>query len=128
MRILAAASLYFAIVFACGFVLGPVRMFWLEPLLGATLAVACETPLLIVAMFFGARFAIRKVRLDRGFVTMGLVALAMTEVAETGLGYLLRGLSLTAQMQRFAAAPGMIYAAALLVFAAMPALLNRRAA
>ena len=46
----AAVALYFAIVFGVGFLLGPIRVFLLEPRLGATLAVLLEAPLLLIAM------------------------------------------------------------------------------
>ena len=36
---MAAAVLYFAIVFGVGFGLGPIRVLWLEPALGKALAV-----------------------------------------------------------------------------------------
>ena len=57
---------------------------------------------------------------------MGLLALAITQLAEFGLGWLLRGLSPTAQLERFATPPGLISAAALQAFLAMPVIMNRR--
>ena len=49
MEILAAAALYFAIMFATGFVPGPVRVLFIEPWVGSTLAVMLEAPILLVA-------------------------------------------------------------------------------
>ena len=37
-----AALAYFGIVFAVGFLCGPIRMYWLEPNFGATTAVLME--------------------------------------------------------------------------------------
>ena len=36
MRVIAAAAFYFLIIFGIGFLLGPLRVFWLEPRLGET--------------------------------------------------------------------------------------------
>jgi hypothetical protein len=44
MRIAAAGLLYFAIVFGTGFILGPIRVLWLEPRVGPLVATACEAP------------------------------------------------------------------------------------
>jgi hypothetical protein len=44
MRILTSACLYFVIVFGVGFLLGPIRVLWLDPWLGKTAAVAVEAP------------------------------------------------------------------------------------
>jgi hypothetical protein len=57
MRIIAAAAFYFLIVFGVGFVFGPVRIFWLEPQLGETLAVICEAPFLLFAIVLAARLS-----------------------------------------------------------------------
>ena len=61
-RILAAATLYFLIVFGVGFLLGPIRVFWLEPRIGPLAAVACETPFLLAATVIAARAAPRVAR------------------------------------------------------------------
>ena len=54
MRIIAAAVFYFLIVFGVGFVMGPVRVFWLEPRLGETVATHCEASLLLCAIVLAA--------------------------------------------------------------------------
>jgi hypothetical protein len=129
MRIARAALLYFVIVFAVGFLLGPVRVLWLEPHLGPFAAVLCEMPFLIAAMVVAARWVARRVALehDRGaLILMGLGALALQQVADIAVGVGLRGMTVVAQVAQFATPQGALYAAALVAFAAMPALMNRR--
>ena len=64
------AAIYFAIVFAVGLVLGPVRVLWLEPWSGKTIAVLLETPFLIAAMWFGAGVAQRLAKLEGGWPSL----------------------------------------------------------
>jgi uncharacterized membrane protein YciS (DUF1049 family) len=65
MRTAASALLYFAVVFAAGFLLGPIRVFWLEPQVGPTIAVLCEAPFLLAVMAVAARWVPLKLRLGR---------------------------------------------------------------
>ena len=44
MQIVKAAVLYFALVFGAGFVLGPIRILWVAPRLGARVAELLEAP------------------------------------------------------------------------------------
>jgi hypothetical protein len=129
MRTAAAALLYCVLVFAAGFLLGPIRVLWLEPKLGPFLAVLCEMPFLIAAMVFAARWVPRVVSLARepqSLILMGLGALALLQAADIAVGVGLRGLTLSAQFAQFATPQGVVYAAALVAFAAMPVIVNRR--
>jgi hypothetical protein len=131
MRVLAAALLYFAIVFGAGFMLGPIRVLVLEPRLGELWATACEAPFMLTAIVLAARWVPRATRLEMHFAPlalMGLIALVLQQIADFAVGIGLRGLSVAQQLAHFATAQGLIYAALLLAFAAMPALVNRRAA
>jgi hypothetical protein len=128
MRIAAAALLYFAIVFGVGFILGPIRVLWLEPNLGPLLATACEAPLLLGAIVAAARWVPRAARLggDRApLMLMGLGALLLQQIADFAVGIGLRGLSASEQLAHFGSPQGLIYAALLIAFVAMPALINR---
>lgn len=130
MRIAAAATLYFAIVFGVGFLLGPIRIFWLEPRLGLTAAAICEAPFLIAAMIIASRWVPCVVRMRQDLTALGLMgfgALALQQTADFAVGIGLRNLTPTEQLARFATAPGLIYAALLAAFAAMPLLRNRQA-
>jgi len=128
MRVAAAAALYFALVFGVGFVLGPIRVLWLEPWLGKTAAVFCETPFLLIAMIVAARWVPGKVGLRIGLgslAAMGAGALVLQQIADFAVGTTLRGMTPIEQLANFETPAGVLYAAALLAFAAMPALVNR---
>ena len=55
MRVVAAAALYFLIVFGAGFLLGPVRVFLLEPRFGEAVATLFEAPFILVVIVVAAR-------------------------------------------------------------------------
>lgn len=128
MRLAGAAALYFALVFGVGFLLGPIRVFWLEPWLGKTVAVLCETPFLLIAMIVAARWVPKRIGLRadlKSLAAMGAGALVLQQFADFAVGIALRGVTPIEQLANFKTPAGLIYAAALLAFAAMPALVNR---
>lgn len=122
-RLLRAAGVYFLIVFAVGFTLGPVRVLWIEPLVGRTFAVLLETPLLALAMWFGARWARHWAGLEGGWgalLAMGVIALVLQQIADLAVGFGLRGMTLAEQWALFGTPAGAIYAVSLALFALMP--------
>ena len=126
--ILIASLLYFLAVFGVGFLLGPIRVFWLEPRIGPVWATLCESPFLLAAMRAAARWAPRVAALEpaaQALALVGLFALLLTQIAEFAVGSALRGLTFTEQLSRFATTPGIIYAVLLVIFTAMPVLANR---
>jgi hypothetical protein len=128
-RLIAASVLYFAIVFGAGFVLGPIRVFWLEPRWGKLIAVLCETPFLLVVMMLAARWVPAKTGLagDYGSLAVtGVGALVLQQLADFVVGTMLRGLTAAEIIRNFAMPAGGIYAILLLLFAAMPSLVNGR--
>jgi hypothetical protein len=127
MRLPAAVLLYFAIVFGVGFLLGPMRVLWLEPWVGKTVAVLCETPLLLIAMVLAARWVPAQVGLRSklgSLAAMGLGALFLQQIADFAVGVGLRGMVPAELLANFTTPAGGIYAASLAAFAAMPALVN----
>jgi hypothetical protein len=50
MRACLGAVVYFAVVFGVGFAFGPLRVLFLEPRVGSTVAVLIESPVLLAAM------------------------------------------------------------------------------
>ena len=130
-RIVATAALYFVLVFAVGLVLGPIRVLWLEPVLGKTIAVLYETPFLIAAMVLAARHAPRWTKLDGGWLSyaaVGVLALALQQLADLAVGFGLRGMTLSDQLAFFATPAGYVYAVNLIIFTAAPSFARRRLA
>jgi len=128
MRIVLAALAYFGIVFGVGFLLGPVRVFWLEPRLGATSATLVEAPFLLAAMVAAARWLPRRFALGsstRALLGMGLGALALVAIADVTVGPWLRGTAAGEQLAQLRTPAGSIYLVLLLLFAAMPWLVRR---
>jgi hypothetical protein len=129
-RIVSTAALYFALVFVVGLVLGPLRVLWIEPVFGPTIAVLCETPFLLAAIWFAARWTPRWSKLDGGWLSylcVGLLALVFQQTADLAVGFGLRGMTLDEQLSFFRTPPGYIYAFNLLVFAFAPLMARRRA-
>jgi len=127
--LLTAAALYFCMVFLVGALLGPLRVLWLEPWAGPTIAVLCEAPLLILAMNFAAKWAPAWAHLDGGwlsFLAMGILALVLQQVADLAVGFGLRGMTFDSQLRYFETPPGLIYAFCLVVFALMPLIAHWR--
>jgi hypothetical protein len=122
-RIVTTALVYFALVFGAGFLLGPIRVLWLEPRLGPFAATLCETPFLLAAIVLAARSAPRATGVNRGPIPMalvGLIALVFQQAADLAVGVLLRGVSVSKMLSHFATPEGAIYAVLLALFAAMP--------
>ena len=128
MTIAAAALLYFLAVFGTGFALGSIRVLLLEPRLGAVAATLCEAPLLLLAMIAAASWIPRLLRMPTGtgaMLAMGLGGLALQQAADLIVGTALRGISALDQLARLASPEGAIYAALLVLFALMPAIVDR---
>ena len=119
-----AAAVYFCLVFGVGFLLGPVRVLFLEPRIGLRAAELTELPFMIAAITLAARFILR--RYPRGPLRTGLVALALLLGAEISVGMLMRGLSLAQILFDRDPVSGPAYYASLAYFAILPWYLSRR--
>lgn len=121
--VIRAALVYFAVVFATGFVLGTVRVFVLVPRLGVRWAELLELPVMLLASAMAARFCLRRFgplsASARAFV--GGMALVLLLTAELGLAAL-QSRSIGEYIASRDPVSGLAYVAALLVFAAMPLL------
>jgi hypothetical protein len=128
-RLVAASVLYFAIVFGAGFMFGPIRIFWLEPRLGKAASVLCEAPFLLAVMILAAQWVPTRTGLtaERGsLAAVGICALFLQQLADFAVGTALRGLTFSEQVHGFATPQGLVYIVLLLLFAAMPLLVNSR--
>lgn len=126
-QIAKAAALYFALVFATGFVLGTIRVLWTVPRFGERTAELLEEPLMLVAVILAARWTVRRLAVPPARsrrLAVGLIALALLLVAELAIALLLRGLSLGEYVKGRDPVAGAVYLIMLVVFAAMPALVS----
>lgn len=129
MRILTSACLYFLIVFGVGFLLGPIRVLWLEPSLGETAAVAVEAPLLLAAMIFAARQVPKWMALSTtvgSLAAMGISAVILQQIADFAVAIGLRGMTASEQIASLSAPAGLVYVALVILYAAMPLLVHLR--
>jgi hypothetical protein len=123
-----AGAVYFAGVFGAGVVLGAVRVPLLVPRLGARMAELIEMPLMFCAIVFCARWIVRRFALPptpAARLGVGVLALALLLLAEFTLVLWLQGATLDGYLASRDPVSGSVYAAMLIVFAAMPLCVGR---
>jgi hypothetical protein len=128
MQILKAGVLYFLVVFGAGFMLGPIRILWVAPRLGARVAELLEAPIMLVITIVAARWIIRRLAVAAtpwSRLGMGGVALGLTLIAEFTLVLWLRGLSIREYLSTRDPVAGTVYYVILGAFALMPLLVAR---
>jgi hypothetical protein len=124
-----AGTIYFALVFAIGFVFGTVRQLLLVPYLGDLKSIAVEAPLMVAASYLVARSVIRRLEVPREIgprLQMGLTALTLLIVVEAVSSQVLRGWTFEQWLAHFATAQGLLSLVLFLFFAAMPLILLRK--
>ena len=127
MRPLKAGLIYFLLVFALRWVLGPIRELWAVPRFGRIAALVVEAVIMLIAMVISSRWVVRRCNVHQTLgstIPMGLVALAILAPAEIGGVLWVRGLSLREYLASFATAPGVISLVMFLLFATMPSLVT----
>jgi hypothetical protein len=125
---LKAGAMYFAVVFFIAFVLGTVRVLFVAPRFGETIAVMIEAPVILVVSWFASRRCVRvfKVRAETApRLLMGGVAFAMLMAAELGLSVAIPGRSVASYVAGFLSVPGAIGLAAQLAFGVIPMVQGR---
>ena len=126
--LLKAGVLYFALVFAAGFMLGTVRVLWVVPRFGTRTAELMETPIMLVVTVLAARWVARHLavpRRPRQRLVVGLVALGLLLAAESGVVFWLQGLTIGEYVRSRDPVAGSVYVIMLGVFAIMPVLVAR---
>lgn len=125
---LAPGLAYFALVFAAGWVLGPLRVLWVAPRVGPTAAVLLEAPVMAGVMILAARFTVRRFAVPRASgsrLGMGAVALALLLAAELLGALWVRRLSLADYLADQRSKAGAVFVILLGLFLVMPALVRR---
>ncbi|MEO1207245.1 MAG: hypothetical protein AAFV45_13035 [Pseudomonadota bacterium] len=127
-----AGFLYFAVLFALGWVLGPIRVLLLEPRLGQAGALAIEAPLMIAGMVFAARWLTARLGIAHACLpraTMGLTAVASLAVAEILSSILISGqpeLPSTSDVSWLFSLAGALSIGLYCALATMPLIVGRR--
>lgn len=122
---LKAGALYFAVVFAAGFVLGALRVMAIAPRLGETAAVLVELPVMLALSWFVCAWLVRRQAVPAAAterIVMGGAAFVMLMAAEAGVSVFAFGRSPAEHFEAYRAATAQIGLAAQVVFAAFPLL------
>src|ERR1700747_1360897 len=85
MRALRAGLVYFLLMFAVGWILGPIRELWAVPHLGHMAAMLSETVIMLIAMIVAAQWVIRRFSVPQTLgatIPMGLIAIGLLAPAE----------------------------------------------
>ena len=128
MQTLKAGTLYFALVFGAGFVLGTMRTLWVVPRLGTRTAELVEMPIMMLISILAARWTVLHVGVPHvvsARLGMGCIALALMLLAEFGLMLRIRRLSVRQYLATRDPVSGAVYYVTLGVFAALPLLVSR---
>jgi hypothetical protein len=127
--IVKAGVVYFLLVFAAGWVCGPLRELVVVPRFGRTTGLLVEAPLMLIAMVFAARWTLRRFAVPAAIAAraaVGLIALALLLLVEAASLPLVRGVSVADYIAGHDLAAGLITLILFALFAAMPALVPRR--
>jgi hypothetical protein len=117
--------MYFLLVFAVGWILGPIRELWAVPHFGRMAAMLGEAVIMLIAMIVAAQWVIRRFDVPRTLGTtlsIGLIAIGLLFPAEIAGVVWVRGLSLQEYIASFVTAPGVISLVMFMLFAVMPTL------
>ena len=128
MQTLKAGMVYFALVFGAGFVLGPIRIFWVVPRVGQRTAELIEEPIMFVVIVLAVRWTVRRFDVPStasARLAIGFIALALLVAAELGVAILLQSSTLRQYIAGRDPVAGTVYLVMLGVFAIMPLLVLR---
>lgn len=118
-----AGFVYFALVFAAGFVLGGLRISLLEPRLGALGAVLAELPLMLAVSWLACGWTLRRFDVPGAVaarLVMGVTAFALLMAAELALAVFVFGESAGEFLAAVTAPAGAVGLAGQIAFALMP--------
>jgi len=127
MEILKAGTLYFALVFGAGFILGSLRVRWLVPRFGERTAELMETPIMFMVTIVSARWVVLRFAVPSALVTrlgVGFVALFFLLAAEFVFVLRLRRLSIREYFANRDPVSGTVYYVMLGALAIMPLLVG----
>ncbi|MBY0437862.1 MAG: VanZ family protein [Burkholderiales bacterium] len=123
-----AGSVYFALVFGAGFMLGTARVPLLEPVVGEGIAQLLEMPVMAVVILLSAGWLVRRDREGvgrAGWLGAGGMAATGVLVADLAVGVILRGMTAWQVVAGRDPVAGLAYGTAIIVFALAPTVMAR---
>ena len=113
---------YFSLVFGVGFVLGTIRVLFIVPRFGERTAELIEAPLMLVVIYFAARFITHRFKATHSVENLysGLIALFLLLSVEFSVVLALQGQSIREYVADRDPVAGTVYVVMLLIFAVMP--------
>jgi hypothetical protein len=124
-RSFVAGLAYFAAVFAAGFVLGTVRVLLLAPVVGESLAVAVELPIMLSLSWVACKGIAKRFQVPSDLPSrawMGGSAFGLLMVAEMGVSLFMFGRPFSAHLAHYREVPALLGLAGQIAFAAFPAI------
>jgi hypothetical protein len=125
---LKAGVLYFALVFAAGFVLGTIRTLWAAPRVDVRTAELIGAPIMLGVFILAARWVVRRIGVPPLWprLAMGSIALGLMLVAELTVVLWIRGLTIRRYVESRDPVSGAAYFIALGAYAVVPIFIGRR--
>lgn len=127
--ILRWSGIYFVAVFGVGFLLGPIRVLWLEPRLGVRAAQLIEAPIMLLAIVLAGRWVGGRLRSGYGAserLAVGAMAAGLVLLADLGVGVGLRGMTVAEVFGDRDPVSGTVYYALVALMALAPWALARK--
>lgn len=127
-RALIAATVYFFVLFALGFVLGTIRVLFVAPRIGVLSATLAEVPMMLIAALLMCRWAIRRWQVPTTLSARGAMALwflVLLALFETLVGVALFGRTLSGTWAGLATPAGLLGLSAQAIAALLPLLVGR---
>lgn len=123
-----AALVYFALVFAVGFLLGTIRVLFVAPRWGELAGVMIEAPIMLLVSWLacGASILMFDVRGRRAGLATGALAFALLMAAELALSRLAFGRSPAEYLRALATPAGAVGLASQVAFGLFPLLRSGR--
>lgn len=128
-RALLAATAFFTMLFALGFVLGTFRVLFVAPQVGPLVAVLAEVPVMLFAAVYACRWTVRRWRVPTSLMIRGAMVvwfLMLLAAFETTLGKLLFERTLAEQAAVLTTTAGLVGISAQIVAALLPLFIGRR--
>lgn len=128
-NIFKAGALYFAIVFGAGFILSPLREFFLVPKFGVKIAELIVLPIMLLIIIFSARWVMHRFDLpgrSASSIITGIIALALMLLAEFSVVLKIQGLTIGDYLSGKDPVSGIVYYLTLGFLAVMPFILKQK--